>query len=46
MENLEESLKKDAEKPSENVTKVRGYEGLRLVEDRIYEGPTSIKYWM
>ncbi len=22
------------------------YEGLRKVEDKVYAGPTSIKYWM
>ncbi len=46
MENLEESSKKDAEKTSENVTEIRSYEWLKLVEYRIYTGPTSVKYWM
>ena len=28
------------------VTEKRVYEGLVLVEDRAYQGPTSIRYWM
>ncbi len=49
MENLEKTL----ERIEPRMGKTRPlliekplYEGLRKVEDRVYDGPTSIKYWM
>jgi len=49
MENLEnisiEGLKESEERM--NLSKpAEMYEGLELLEDKPYQGPTSIKYWM
>lgn len=50
METLEKTLEKVAPRKEEArpylVTEKPLYEGLRKVEDKVYAGPTSIKYWM
>jgi len=45
MEKLEISLKESSVKKPVTEDK-RQYRGLQLIEDRIYMGGTSIKYWM
>lgn len=47
MEKLEKILEK-IEPIREEAKLLVGpiYQGLRLVEDKAYEGPTSIRYWM
>jgi len=50
MENLEKTLEEVAPGKEEArpylATEKPLYEGLRKVEDKVYAGPTSIKYWM
>ena len=50
METLEQTLEKVAPRKEEArpylATEKPLYEGLRKVEDKVYAGPTSIKYWM
>lgn len=43
MEKLEETLKEISVKKPEIKS---NYEGLKLVEDKNYQGGTSIMYWM
>jgi len=50
MESLEKTLegvrpRKEGTKPY-LATKKPFYEGLRKIEDKVYTGPTSIRYWM
>ncbi len=33
-------------KETKPLAETQTYRGLRLFEDRVYMGPTSIKYWM
>ncbi len=49
MENLERTLEKvqlKTEKARPLLVENPLYEGLQKVEDKVYAGPTSIKYWM
>jgi len=48
MENLEKTLERFEPKKEEtkDIVEKPIYEGLRLIEDKEYQGPTSIKYWM
>ena len=49
METLERTLEKveiRTEKVKPFLVEKPLYEGLRKVEDKVYAGPTSIKYWM
>lgn len=50
METLEKTLGEVAPRKEEArpylATEKPLYEGLRKVEDKVYAGPTSIKYWM
>ena len=49
MENLERTLEKVQLKTEEArplLVEKPLYEGLQKVEDKVYAGPTSIKYWM
>jgi len=49
MENLERTLEKVEPKAKEArplLVEKPLYEGLRKVEDKVYAGGTSIKYWM
>ncbi len=49
MENLEKTLEKVAPRTEEAkplLTEKPIYEGFRKVEDKVYAGPTSIRYWM
>lgn len=44
MEKLETTLREATVEKTE--VKSDGYEGLQLIEEKTYQGPTSIKYWM
>ena len=49
MENLERTVEKVQLKTEEVrplLVEKPLYKGLQKVEDRVYAGPTSIKYWM
>ncbi len=49
METLERTLEKveiRTEEAKPLLAEKHLYEGLRKVEDKVYAGPTSIKYWM
>jgi hypothetical protein len=49
METLEITLEKVELIPEEErplLVEKLPYEGLQKVEDKVYAGPTSIKYWM
>ncbi len=48
MEKLEKSLEKISQPEGPNIASAEEplYRGLRKVEEKIYSGPTSIKYWM
>ena len=46
MENSKLGLEKTLSESKIERKEEKGYNGLRLVEDRAYQGPTSIKYWM
>jgi len=50
METLEKTLEEVIPRKEEArpylATEKPLYRGLRKVEDRVYAGPTSIKYWM
>jgi len=50
METLEKTLEEVAPKKEEArpypTTEKPLYEGLQKIEDKVYAGPTSIKYWM
>ena len=48
MENLEQSLEKVELKrdKEESPEEKPFYKGLRLMDEKFYAGPTSIKYWM
>ncbi len=53
MENLEKALEKAPAKIAEErgpvekpLLKETFYRGLRKIEERVYRGGTSIKYWM
>lgn len=48
MEKLENTLKKvdPEDKEIKFPAKAPLYQGLKLIEERIYGGGTSIKYWM
>ena len=49
MENLEKTLRKvklKVEKTKPLPAEKPLYRGLKKIEDKAYEGPTSLKYWM
>jgi hypothetical protein len=49
METIEKTLEEVTPRKEEirpYLTTKNLYEGLRKIEDKVYEGPTSIKYWM
>jgi len=49
METLERTLEKveiTTEEAKPLLVEKPFYEGLRKIEDKVYAGPTSIKYWM
>lgn len=49
MENLEKTLEKIASRTKEArplSAEKPLYEGLRKIEDKVYAGPTGIRYWM
>jgi len=41
-----EKLEEIAKLPSVDLEETPLYEGLTLIEDRLYNGPTGIRYWM
>lgn len=49
MENLEQTLGKVLVEPRKEIEtekpKSTEYRGLKLVDDKVYAGPTSIRYW-
>ena len=44
MEKLEEALKEVEARKEQNPGTI--YQGLKLIEEKPYQGPTSIMYWM